>query len=47
MALNNRGITLLSCVYNVYSSVLNNRLINYFDLIDAFVDEQNGFRGKR
>ncbi len=44
---NYRGITLLPCVDKVYSSVLNNRLVNYFDLVDAFSDEQNRFRSKR
>ncbi len=33
--------------YKVYSSVLNKGLVNYFDLVDAFVDEQNGFRSQR
>ncbi len=36
--LNYGWITLLSCVFKVYSSVLNNRLVKYFNLVDAFVD---------
>lgn len=45
--LNYRGISLLSCVYKVYSGILNSRLVNYMEDIDWFVEEQNGFRGGR
>ena len=45
--LNYRGISLLSCVYKLYSSVLNNRLITYLETHNIIVDEQNGFRPLR
>ncbi len=45
--LNYRGISLLSCVYKLYSAILNNRLAIFFEENDILHDEQNGFRGKR
>ena len=45
--LNYRGISLLSNVYKMYSSVLNNRLMKFCCLNDTLVDEQNGFRPRR
>ncbi len=45
--LNYRGISLLSCVYKIYSSILNHRLITFFDDNNIIHDEQNGFRGNR
>ena len=45
--LNYRGVSLLSCVYKTYSSIMNNRLIRYLEDHDILVDEQNGFRAKR
>ncbi len=45
--LNYRGISLLSCVYKLYSAVLNSRLIKYFEDNAILHDEQNGFRGGR
>ena len=45
--LNYRGISLLSCVYKLYSGVLNNRIMNYLEDLDFFVEEQNGFRRGR
>ena len=45
--LNFRGITLLSCVVKVYTSMLNNRILAYCDTLHLLVDEQNGFRKKR
>ena len=45
--LNYRAISLLSCVYKAYSGVLNNRIVNYLEDLNWFVEEQNGFRKKR
>ena len=45
--LNYRGISLLSCVSKVYTSILNNRIMKYCEDSNVLVDEQNGFRQKR
>ena len=45
--LNYRGISLLSCVYKLYSRLINERLINYCEDNELLVDEQNGFRPGR
>ena len=45
--LNYRGITLLSTVSKLYSSVLNNRLLPYLENNGLLVDAQNGFRSDR
>ncbi len=45
--LNYRGISLLSCIYKVYSSILNERLVNHLDNNQILHDEQNGFRSGR
>ena len=45
--LNYRGISLLSCMYKLYSACLNFRLSCYCENNDYLVDEQNGFRPKR
>lgn len=45
--LNYRGISLLSCVYKIYSSLLNLRITAHCENNDLLVDEQNGFRSKR
>ena len=45
--LNYRGISLLSCLYKLYTSMLNLRLTSYCENNDYLVDEQNGFRPKR
>ena len=45
--LNYRGISLLSCVSKVYSSLINNRIQLYCNMTDMLVDEQNGFRSGR
>ena len=42
-----RGITLLSTVYKLFSSVLNNRIVKVCNTHDLIVDEQNGFRAGR
>ncbi len=42
-----RGISLMSCVYKLYSTVLNHRLYAFLDVRDWFDDSQNGFRGGR
>ena len=41
--LNYRGISLLSCVSKTYSSILNNRIVKYCNLMGIFPEEQNGF----
>ena len=45
--LNYRGISLLSCVSKVYSSLINKRITSYCNISDLIVDEQNGFRSGR
>ncbi|XP_062589588.1 uncharacterized protein LOC134251217 [Saccostrea cucullata] len=45
--LNYQGISLLSTIYKMYSSVLNNRLVSYLEDNILLVDEQNGFRRER
>ena len=41
-----RGISLLSTVGKLYTSLLNNRVVNHMDRTERYVDEQNGFRQK-
>ena len=41
--LNYRGISLFSCVSKTYSSILNNRIVKYCNLMGFFPEEQNGF----
>ena len=45
--LNYRGISLLSCVYKLYSRLINGRLSGRCESHDLLVDEQNGFRPDR
>ena len=45
--LNYRGISLLSCLYKLYTSLLNQRLSLHCESNDYLVDEQNGFRSAR
>ncbi len=40
---NYRGISLLSCMYKAYSSVLNNRVERFFEAENYLTEEQNGF----
>ena len=47
LPLSYRGLSLLSCIYKIYSSVLNNRLVIYLENNNILHDEQNGFRSKR
>ena len=42
-----RGISLLSTVYKIFSSVLNRRISNCIEINDLVADEQNGFRKDR
>ena len=41
------GISLMSCVCKVFSSILNNRLVLYAEANDVFAEEENGFRKTR
>ena len=45
--MNYRGISLLSCVYKLYSSILNHRLLFHLEESGLLADEQNGFRKNR
>ena len=45
--LNYRGISLLSCLYKLFTSLINLRLTNYCESNTYLVDEQNGFRATR
>ena len=47
LPLNYRGISLLSNVYKVYSSIINKRITKFCDFNDILADEQNGFRRDR
>ena len=44
---NYRGISLLSCIYKLYSGLINARLTKYCEKYNLIVDEQNGFRSER
>ena len=45
--LNYPGISLLSTIYKIYSSVLNNRVVSYLEDNNVLVDEQHEFRRDR
>ena len=45
--LNYRGISLLSCMYKMFSSLLNLRITSHCEESGYIVDEQNGFRSGR
>ena len=45
--LNYKGISLLYCVYKLFTSLLNLRISDHCEAYDYLVDEQNGFRPKR
>ena len=42
-----RGISVLCCVYKLFSAVINNRLTYYLEQNELLADEQNGFRKAR
>jgi len=44
---NTRPISLVSTIYKLFASILNNRLIDYIDENQLLSDEQNGFRRLR
>ena len=41
---NYRGITILSCFGKLFTSVINNRLVEYFDVMTTIGPKQAGFR---
>ena len=45
--MNYRGISLLSCVFKIFSSILNGRIVKHLESNDILVEEQNGFRKGR
>ena len=45
--LNYRGISLLSTVYKMFSSILNRRLVTCLESNNLYAEEQNGFRACR
>ena len=47
LPLSYRGISLISCVSKAYSSLLNDRIVQFCNENNIFPDEQNGFRAKR
>ena len=47
LPLNYRGITLVSCVYKIFSSLINTRVLDFLEQNKLLVDEQNGFRSGR
>ena len=47
MPLNYRGMSLISTVYKLYSTILNERLMLYLEKEGLLVEEQNGFRKSR
>lgn len=42
-----RGISLICCSAKIYSSLLNNRLVEHLNISSSICDEQNGFRKDR
>ena len=42
-----RGISLLSTVYKLLTSIINNRIVSVAEANGLYVDEQNGFRKQR
>ena len=42
-----RGLALQSCVYKIYSNVLNERIVEFMEKRSIICDEQNGFRKGR
>ena len=42
--MNYRGISLISCIAKIYSSILNSRVSAYLEDSKILVEEQNGFR---
>ncbi len=47
LPLSYRGLSILSCIYKIYSSILNTRILKYWEDNGILNDEQNGFRSKR
>ena len=45
--LNFRGISILSCVGKLYSSIMESRITNYCETFNLVADQQNGFRAGR
>ena len=45
--MNYRGISLLSCISKLYSSIMNKRITQYLEENDILAEEQNGFRSGR
>ena len=45
--MNYRGISLLSCISKLYSSILNKRITKYLEENNILAEEQNGFRTDR
>lgn len=45
--LNYRGISLLSCIAKIFTSVINERISAHLELNNWLCEEQNGFRAKR
>ena len=42
-----RGISLLSTISKLFTSIINNRLTRYLEDNNLYADEQNGFRSDR
>ena len=42
-----RGLALQSCIFKLFCSILNERLVSHLNDKDIIVDEQNGFRKDR
>ena len=42
-----RGLALQSCIYKLYSGIINARLVRFLDIKELLSDTQNGFRKNR
>ena len=47
LPLSHRGISLVSCIYIVFTGVLNNRMTGFTEDMNAMYDEQNRFSKSR